>query len=79
MVLYEVFCVFNYQDLWHVATSPHLFANKVFFQHDRLIPYCIGQYLDVRNQMKQERKDFSITDKDFYMNLKNVRFGKKQL
>jgi hypothetical protein len=70
-------CVFNYQDLWHVATSPHLFANKAFFQRDRLIPYCMAQYLDVRNNMKQEQNDFSIINNDFYMNLKNVQFGKK--
>jgi len=70
-------CVFNYQDLWHVATAPHLFANKVFFQRDRLIPYCMAQYLDIRNNMKEVQKDFSIIEQDFYKQLKNVEFGKK--
>jgi len=71
-------CVFNYQDLWHVATAPHLFANKIFFQRDRLIPYCMAQYLDIRNNMKEVQKDFSIIEQDFYKQLKNVEFGKKE-
>jgi len=72
-------CVFNYQDLWHLATSPHLFANKIFFQRDRLIPYCMAQYLDMRDNMKQEQKDFSMIDEEFYKQLKNVQYGKEKL
>ncbi|CAF2627077.1 unnamed protein product [Rotaria sp. Silwood2] len=71
-------CVFNYQDLWHLATSPHFFANKIFFQHDRLTPYCMAQYLDIRINMKQENKDFSMIEHDFYKKLNNVRFAKQK-
>ncbi|CAF4218789.1 unnamed protein product [Rotaria magnacalcarata] len=71
-------CVFNHQDLWHLATSPHLFANKIFFQRDRLTPYCMAQYLDVRTSIKQEENDFSIIDIDFYKQLNNVQFGKEK-
>ncbi|CAF3869517.1 unnamed protein product [Rotaria sordida] len=69
-------CVFNYQDLWHLATSPHFFANKFFLQHDRLTPYCMAQYLDIRTNMIQGKKDFSMIETDFYKQLNNVRFGK---
>ena len=69
-------CVFNYEDLWHLATSPHLFGNKILFQQDRLAPYCMGQYLDVRNKMKSEHKNFSIIEHEFYKQLKNVQHGK---
>jgi beta-1,3-galactosyl-O-glycosyl-glycoprotein beta-1,6-N-acetylglucosaminyltransferase/N-acetyllactosaminide beta-1,6-N-acetylglucosaminyltransferase len=72
-------CVFNYQDLWHLATSPHLFANKIFFQQDRLTPYCMAQYLDIRDNMKQKQKDFSMIDEEFYKQLKNVQYGKEKL
>ena len=60
-------CVFNYQDLWHLATSPHLFANKIFFQRDRIVPYCLAKYLDIR-------KDFSMIDENFYRQLKNIQY-----
>ncbi|CAF0744908.1 unnamed protein product [Rotaria sp. Silwood1] len=72
-------CVFNYQDLWHVATSPHFFANKIFFQRDRLIPYCMAQYLDIRTNMIQEKTNFSMIEHDFYKQLNNVRYGKEKL
>ncbi len=72
-------CVFNYQDLWHLATSPHLFANKVYFQQDRLAPYCMAQYLDIRDNIKQEQKKISIIDEEFYKHLKNVQYGKEKL
>ncbi|CAF1442255.1 unnamed protein product [Adineta steineri] len=71
-------CVFNYEDLWHLATAPHLFGNKIFFQTDRGVAYCMAQYLDVRNKMKQENKEYSIIDENFYKQLQNVEFGKKK-
>ncbi len=72
-------CVFNYQDLWHLATSPHFFGNKIPFGQDRIVPYCMTKYLDIRNRMKEERKEFSMIDEEFYKNLKNVRYGRKKL
>jgi hypothetical protein len=72
-------CVFNYQDLWHLATSPHFFANKIFFQRDRITPYCMAKYLDIRDNMKQELQDFSMIEQEFYKQLKNVQFGKEKL
>ena len=71
-------CIFSYQDLWHVATTPHLFANKVLLQHDSLLPYCMAQYLHVRNEMKEERREFSIINRAFYSQLMNVKFGKQR-
>jgi beta-1,3-galactosyl-O-glycosyl-glycoprotein beta-1,6-N-acetylglucosaminyltransferase len=68
-------CVFNYQDLWHVATTPHLFANKVLLGNDSLVPYCMAQYLQIRNEMKDERREFSMINKPFYSQLMNVKFG----
>lgn len=70
-------CVFNYQDLWHLATSPHLFANKIFFQRDRLTPYCMAKYLDIRDNFKQ--KQFSIITEEFYKQLENVKYGKEKV
>ncbi|CAF0942509.1 unnamed protein product [Adineta ricciae] len=70
-------CVFNHEDLWHLATSPHLFANKIFFQRDRSVAYCMGQYLDVRDRMRSEEK-FSMINEDFYRRLNNVAFGKRR-
>jgi hypothetical protein len=72
-------CVFNYQDLWHLATSPHLFANKIFFERDRFVPYCMMKYLNVRNRMKEEQRDFSMIDEEFYKQLKNVQYGREKL
>ncbi|UJR33121.1 hypothetical protein I4U23_020578 [Adineta vaga] len=72
-------CIFIYEDLWHLATSPHLFGNKIFFQRDRSVAYCMAQYLDVRNQMKQQEEDFSMINEDFYRRLKNIEFGKKNV
>ncbi|CAF1158633.1 unnamed protein product [Adineta ricciae] len=70
-------CVFNHEDLWHLATSPHLFANKIFFQRDRSVAYCMGQYLDVRDRMRSEEK-FSMINEDFYRRLNNVALGKRR-
>ena len=70
-------CVFSYGDLWHIATSPHLFANKIYFAWDRLVPYCMMKYLDARNLMKAEQRDFSMVDEEFYKQLENVQYGKK--
>ncbi len=72
-------CIFNYQDLWHLATSPHLFGNKVFFERDRIVPYCMAQYLDIRNNIKQEQNEFSMIEEEFYKQLKNVQYGKETL
>ena len=72
-------CVFNYQDLWHLATSPHFFGNKIFFERDRVTPYCMAKYLDVRDSMRQELRDFSMIEKQLYKQLKNVRYGKEKL
>lgn len=71
-------CVFNHEDLWHVATSPHFFANKALFKRDRIVPYCMAQYLDTRANMKQEENDVSIIDYDFYKQLNNVKFGRRK-
>ena len=32
-------CIFNFNDLWHLATTPHFFANKFLFEQDRRLPY----------------------------------------
>lgn len=64
-------CIFNYQDLWHLTTSPHFFANKILFERDRIAPYCLAKYLDIR-----QRNDFLMIDHDFYRQLDNVRFGR---
>lgn len=70
-------CTFNHEDLWHLSTSPHLFANKIFLMQDRLAPYCLAKYLDIRNNARQESRDYSIIDHEFYRQLNNVRFGRK--
>lgn len=68
-------CIFTHRDLWHIATAPHFFANKVLLTHDRWTPYCMAQYLDVRQQMVEEDRKFSIINKNFYRQLNNVRYG----
>ncbi|CAF1465940.1 unnamed protein product [Adineta steineri] len=75
---HRTICIFNYQDIWHLARAPHLFANKVLFQKDRSAAYCMAQYLEVRNKMKQEGKEYSIIDENFYKQLQNVEFGNKK-
>ena len=71
-------CVFNYADLWHLATSPHFFANKVFVDRDRITPYCLSEYLQLRDNMKYEERDFSMINEEFYRQLKNVQYGIKK-
>lgn len=70
-------CIFNHADLWHLATSPHFFANKIFFDRDRITPYCLAQYMNIRDDMKYEEREFSMINEEFYKQLKNVQFGKR--
>ncbi len=39
----------------------------------------MAQYLDIRDNMKQELQDFSMIEQEFYKQLKNVQFGKEKL
>jgi hypothetical protein len=39
----------------------------------------MAQYLDIRDNMKQEQKDCSMIDEEFYKQLKNVQYGKEKL
>ena len=71
-------CIFAHRDLWHLATAPHFFANKVRFDHDRLVPYCMGQYLDIRQAMVDDDRTFLMLNKSFYRQLSNVRYGEKK-
>lgn len=70
-------CVFNHADLWHLATSPHFFANKIFFDRDQITPYCLTEYMNLRDNMKYEEREFSMINEEFYKQLKNVQYGEE--
>ena len=68
-------CVFGHEDLWHLATSPHLFGNKNFVERDHLTSYCMALYLDARDASREELRTFSMVDRQFYSQLANVKFA----